>query len=82
MAQLSDEQRRALRILARSPNGSTEVLVMAHGFEPRGRFATWARRRKLRAIVNGFGPCPPGWVLGVGLGPTTSPRLGPSMDSA
>jgi hypothetical protein len=33
MAELSDEQRRALRLLARSPNGCTEALLMAHGFE-------------------------------------------------
>jgi hypothetical protein len=33
MAKLSDEQRRALRLLARSPNGCTEALMMAHGFE-------------------------------------------------
>jgi hypothetical protein len=30
MANLTDEQRRAL--LARSPNGCTEALLMAHGF--------------------------------------------------
>jgi hypothetical protein len=33
MAKLSDEQRRALRLLARSPNACTEALMMAHGFE-------------------------------------------------
>jgi hypothetical protein len=33
MADLTDEQRRALRLLARSPNGCTEALLMAHGFE-------------------------------------------------
>jgi phage portal protein BeeE len=33
MATLTDEQRRALRLLARSPNGSTEALMLAHGFE-------------------------------------------------
>jgi hypothetical protein len=33
MAQLSDEERRALQLLARSPNGCTEALLMAHGFE-------------------------------------------------
>jgi hypothetical protein len=32
MAELTDEQRRALRLLARSPNGCTEALLMAHGF--------------------------------------------------
>jgi hypothetical protein len=31
MAKLTDEQHRAL--LARSPNGCTEALMMAHGFE-------------------------------------------------
>ena len=33
MANLNDEQRRALQLLARSPNGCTEALMMAHGFE-------------------------------------------------
>jgi hypothetical protein len=33
MAKLTDEQRRALQLLARSPNGCTEALMMAHGFE-------------------------------------------------
>jgi hypothetical protein len=33
MAKLSDEQRRALQLLARSPNGCTEALMMAHGFD-------------------------------------------------
>jgi hypothetical protein len=32
MAKLTDEQRRALRILARSPNGCTEAIMMARGF--------------------------------------------------
>ena len=32
MADLTDEQRRALRILARSPNGCTEAIMLAHGF--------------------------------------------------
>jgi hypothetical protein len=30
---LTDEQRRALRILSRSPDGCTEALLLAHGFE-------------------------------------------------
>jgi hypothetical protein len=33
MAELSDEQLRALLLLARSPKGCTEALLMAHGFE-------------------------------------------------
>jgi hypothetical protein len=34
MARLTDEQRRALRLLARSPNhGCTEAILLAHGFE-------------------------------------------------
>jgi hypothetical protein len=33
MARLTDEQRRALRLLAGSPNGCTEALMLAHGFE-------------------------------------------------
>jgi hypothetical protein len=33
MSKLTDEQRRALQLLARSPNGCTEALMMAHGFE-------------------------------------------------
>jgi len=33
MAKLSDEQLRALLLLARSPKGCTEALLMAHGFE-------------------------------------------------
>jgi hypothetical protein len=33
MRDLTDEQRRALQLLARSPNGCTEALMMAHGFE-------------------------------------------------
>jgi hypothetical protein len=33
MANLTDEQRRALRLLARRPNGCTEALLMAHAFE-------------------------------------------------
>jgi hypothetical protein len=32
MAKLSDEQLRALLLLARSPNGCNEALLMAHGF--------------------------------------------------
>jgi hypothetical protein len=32
MAKVSDEQRRALQLLARCPNGYTEALMMAHGF--------------------------------------------------
>lgn len=32
MAKLCDEQLRALRLLARSPNGCTEALMLAHGF--------------------------------------------------
>jgi hypothetical protein len=34
MANLTDERRRTLRILARSPNGCAEALMMAHRFEP------------------------------------------------
>jgi hypothetical protein len=30
---LTDEQRRALRLLARSPNGCTEAIMLAHGFD-------------------------------------------------
>jgi hypothetical protein len=33
MPKLTDEQRRALRLLARSPNGCTEAIMLAHGFE-------------------------------------------------
>jgi hypothetical protein len=33
MRDLTDEQRRALQLLARSPNGCAEALMMAHGFE-------------------------------------------------
>jgi hypothetical protein len=33
MAKLSDDQRRALRLLAGSPNGCTEAIMLAHGFE-------------------------------------------------
>jgi hypothetical protein len=29
---ISDEQRRALRLLARSPTGHTEAMLQAHGF--------------------------------------------------
>jgi hypothetical protein len=32
MAKLSDERRRALQLMARSPNGCTEALMMAYGF--------------------------------------------------
>jgi hypothetical protein len=32
MAKLSDQQRRALQLLARSPDGCTEALMLAHGF--------------------------------------------------
>jgi hypothetical protein len=32
MAKLSDEELRALRLLARSPNGCTEPVILAHGF--------------------------------------------------
>jgi hypothetical protein len=32
MAKLSDEQRRALRVLVRSPNGCTEALMLAYHF--------------------------------------------------
>jgi hypothetical protein len=34
MAKLNDEQRRALRLLASIPNGCTETLMLARGFEP------------------------------------------------
>jgi hypothetical protein len=33
MAKLSDDQRRALRLLAGSPNGCTGALMLAHGFD-------------------------------------------------
>jgi hypothetical protein len=33
MAKLSDEQLRALLFLARHPNGCTEALMVAYGFE-------------------------------------------------
>jgi hypothetical protein len=33
MPSLNDEHPRALRLLARSRNGCTEALMMAHGFE-------------------------------------------------
>jgi len=33
MADLTDEQRRALRLLARSPNGCTEAIMLAHGLQ-------------------------------------------------
>jgi S-adenosylmethionine:tRNA-ribosyltransferase-isomerase (queuine synthetase) len=32
MAKLTDEQRRALQLLARSPNGCTEALMLAYHF--------------------------------------------------
>jgi DNA-binding PadR family transcriptional regulator len=32
MVALTDEQRRALQLLAGSPNGCTEAILMAHGF--------------------------------------------------
>jgi hypothetical protein len=32
MADLTDEQRRALQLLARSPNGCTEALMLAYHF--------------------------------------------------
>jgi hypothetical protein len=35
MDDLTDEQHRALQLLARSPNGCTEALMLAHGFERR-----------------------------------------------
>jgi hypothetical protein len=34
MATLTDEQRHALRLLASVPNGCTETLMLARGFEP------------------------------------------------
>jgi hypothetical protein len=33
MANLTDEKRRALRLLAGNPNGCTEAIMLAHGFE-------------------------------------------------
>jgi hypothetical protein len=33
IAKLSDEHRRALRLLSRSPNGCTEAEMLAYGFE-------------------------------------------------
>jgi hypothetical protein len=33
MAKLSKERRRALQLLARSPNGSAKALMPAHGFQ-------------------------------------------------
>jgi hypothetical protein len=33
VAKLTDDQRRALQLLARSPNGCTEAILLAHGFE-------------------------------------------------
>jgi hypothetical protein len=35
MAKLTDEQRRALRLLAGVPSGCTEALMLARGFETR-----------------------------------------------
>jgi hypothetical protein len=32
MAKLNDEHRRVLQLLARSPNGCAEAILMAHGF--------------------------------------------------
>jgi hypothetical protein len=34
MAKLSDEQQRALKLLAGSPDGCTTSIMMAHGFTP------------------------------------------------
>jgi uncharacterized metal-binding protein len=34
MAKLTDEQRRALQLLARCPDGCTTSIMMAHGFKP------------------------------------------------
>jgi hypothetical protein len=34
MAKLTDEQRPALQLLARSPDGCTTSIMMAHGFKP------------------------------------------------
>jgi hypothetical protein len=33
MAKLTDEERRALRILARHSDGCTEAIMLAHGFK-------------------------------------------------
>jgi phage portal protein BeeE len=33
MPKLNDQRRRALQLLTRSPNGCTEALMLAHGFE-------------------------------------------------
>ena len=34
MANLTHEERRALQLLARSPDGCTTSIMMAHGFKP------------------------------------------------
>jgi hypothetical protein len=38
---IRDEQRRALRLLARSPNGHTDAMLLAHGFTNEDCWAAW-----------------------------------------
>jgi hypothetical protein len=43
MERLTDERRRALRLLGRHPDGCTEALMMAHGFTIDARAARYTR---------------------------------------
>jgi hypothetical protein len=57
MANLSDEELRALRLLGRSPNGCTESVILAHGFTldrvANLVFAGLARREVRNMIAGG-----------------------------
>jgi hypothetical protein len=51
MATLTDEQRRALRLMARSPNECAEALLMAHATMAGSRriTVTWMRKSAIRS---------------------------------
>jgi hypothetical protein len=63
MANLIDEQRRALRLLVRSPNGCTEAVMLEHGF--RTNFASDLVRAGLAAARLGLVQRPRAKTIGV-----------------
>jgi hypothetical protein len=59
MTKPTDEERRPLRLLARSPDGCTEAMLMAHGFgaEVLGGFCSRVLRPQLkRSFTSLTGP--------------------------
>jgi hypothetical protein len=63
MATLTDEQRRALRLLGRRPNGYTGAIMLEHGF--RTNFASDLVRAGLAAAKLGLVQRPRAKTIGV-----------------